>query len=273
MKLDEVFSSAMSFGDVHEDGSDSDMNIKLKLISFIAREKPPLLVIAGDNLDRWKASWDDLEKTIFCQELKNLIRERTNKCMMTVTIAKNHDHGIPKRIFKDVANSYWYYEANNLIATVGKHTYKWMHGWEYDIAWGGIGNVPGIYPIAFWIAEHAPWLMIPLYRRLFGQNSSPGVGRAVIESDIPFLAETSLSTEAFEADLEQWNWHVAMIHDRARADVKKDGIYRILQHTHYPWAFDGMICDGGGFLWDHTFVHVTDWPRLRKVDEDGTDTD
>jgi len=265
------FDDALTFSDTHDNGTTAYSQEKAILIGYVRHELPDLLVMNGDIFDPWKAPWNTLKRSIFHDMVEDMIAERVRKCLYTIWIDRNHDYRPPKDFFS--FGEPYFHICKDYTATIQGKVYKWEHGWEYDITWGGLWKIPGIYPIAFFIAKHAPWLMVPLYNFLFRRNS-PGVQRNYIdemiseEQDLERInARLGYLPEFIDSGIEEWTWHYAIIHDRVRAQVHKDKIIRHIGHTHYPWDFDGLMCDSGAGLEDLTIIRTTKVPELLFLKE------
>lgn len=206
------------------------------LCDFIDEAAPDLLVLNGDIGDPWRSKWCDI---IECRSWLRLMRtcwHRDTQGLKTVWIHYNHDYNA-----KDA-----YLPWAEMCSEYREGQYLFMHAWEFDMAWGGIFGLPGIAPIAFWLSRHCPQLMVPLYNWLFGnRGKAPSQQKHTARDD--------------------WNYHIGIIHLRARAYAQKKGVSIIIGHTHCPTPYDGLIADDGDMVDSFSYIDITGKVKLKYI--------
>lgn len=202
----------ISFSDSHLTSKEDDKI--LILVAYIRKVKPEILVLNGDIFDPWKDEWKYILNSTCCKALQDLVVERKNEGLITVYINRNHDSNAKK---------------NFLVGALfrGKYEYKnilFRHGYEFDVVWGGFWKIPGVAPLAFFIADKFPQLMLPIHKFLYGKNS------VAVHEEIPGFSMQEL--------------HVETIQDRAKKYAEKSNKFLAIGHTHNP-KIDGVLIDSG----------------------------
>lgn len=229
LELFRDYDSRMVVSDLHIDGSDVRMDDVAELCRVIKALNPGLLIFLGDLGDRWKSLWPMILSSWSWSHIHQLVRDRDAAGLETVWVCDNHDHDAKP----------CYLSGATLCRSCEDDRYIYRHGWELDWSWGGIGKLPGIAPIAFFMADHLPGLMIPLYNLLFGRrHKTPG------------------QTQPKRLEFSQaWSEHVGLIHLRAQSHAKKKGKGVIIGHTHCPRSFDGLMADCGDQVKNFTYLY------------------
>lgn len=225
--------------------NDNHLDSMIEFCNIVYVEKPDLLVLNGDIGDPWKDSWGNITKTKSWITLNRLCADRFVDGLRTVYIEGNHDNNIKKE----------YLHYVNIKRSHKEGNYLFMHGWEFDISWRGLGKIWGIASIAFWISIHAPWLMVPLYRLLYGKSTpskeKEKAMRTVLELN-PF--------ESFEIDgiegLNEWSYHIGVMHLRAMDYAIKNNVTLVMGHTHYPTNFNNIVFDSGDMEDSFSYVYI-----------------
>lgn len=94
-----------------------------------------------------------------------------------------------------------------------------IHGWQWDVFWGGIGRIPGLSSVLFWISTHSPWIMIKL-NRLYTRFRTPFTEKQ--------------RTESVPEEKEKWNLAMMYMHGQVRQWAINQKAIVIFGHTHYP---------------------------------------
>ncbi len=231
---------------------------------FYQTVKDARVLILSEWWDPWKAPWAQIQATESWAAFQQFTHERADRGLQTIYIPGNHDTPFRKEWapYATVTNK-WVEEYPDCI-------YEFHHGWERDFIWGGLGKIPGIAPLAFWIADHLPSLMVPIHTRLFGPT--PGTEKPS-EAVMDFMARHYLlSPAAISAGVDvlnqDWNLHVGTIHTLWREYAVKTGRRVILGHSHCLWDFDGLIADGGAFYEDKAYLAI-DGEKIEIVEIGG----
>lgn len=181
LKTDRDFQHRIVASDLHIDGSDSRYPYIRLLCEIIEEEDPDLLVLAGDIGDPWADPWESILASKSWRCLKSLCEKRYHEIPMrnTVWILDNHDHNGKKGYLGNV----WHcrsFEDSRII---------YRHGWEFDWTWSGIGRIPGVSRLAFWLSDHFPWLMVPIHKAFFR-------GRGISTSNLSDLHRAAVLSAA-----------------------------------------------------------------------------
>lgn len=221
-------------GDLHI--CDDSRRFKLsRMFDAILAENADVTVLAGDIADPWQAPWAYIVVTETWNRLQRMVTELVNRGRLVIWIDRNHDW--------PACESYLYHAV--ICGSWRAHGTRWefRHGWEFDTQWSGLGWVPGVSPIAFWIASRHPRWMVPIFRFLYGTGRSPGSRKR---------------QGTFRQD---WTWKIETGHARARLYAKKQEVNLSINHFHCPSPFDGLIIDTGDGVDSFSYVVVPDAHR------------
>ncbi len=215
----------VSVSDLHIH-DDSRFNKVQLLCSTICQLNPEILVFNGDIADTWAASWDEIMRTSSWWHLQRLIDWHYSSWgQKTFYIRGNHDHQIEFKI-----------PGLTVLDHLLIPPYYFIHGWQFDVVWGGIGWLPGIYPAAFWLNSHFPRLSVRLWR-LLNRGHTPAVQKA-------------------RGLTEDWNRHVGVIHLRALDYAIRNKLRLVIGHTHTPATCDSVLTDDGDMVDSFTLWHL-----------------
>lgn len=206
------------FGDSHIH-DDSRLDVMNELYGIIRAERPNVLVLNGDIGDPYKAKWEDIIATKTWQGLASLVQQRAAIGYKDYYIHYNHDSNAKSSYLPRITLCNRYQTGNIVV----------MHGYEFDGYWDIV------HPFAFWMAQHHPKLMIPVYNLLFRGKTPSRLKHGTTQED--------------------WNWKVETVHSRARSYAKNHNARLIIGHTHCPWVFDGFIANQGDM--EDSFSYVT----------------
>lgn len=207
---------------------DRHADLLAEFYEYVDKTKPATLILS-EWADPWQAKWEDILVTVPWSFLQHVVAQRCDEGLQTVYIKGNHDWTIKQRHLPGAVI------VNKWLIEYPECTYEFRHGWERDIVWRWpVSN------IAFWIADHAPWLMLPIYRMLYGPTPTE-VKAAVDEGTTP---------------AQDWTAHVGFIHYLWQVHADKAKRRVILGHTHNLWPFDGLIADGGAFCEDKAWLEI-----------------
>jgi predicted phosphodiesterase len=257
----------ISASDFHIE-DDSHLDAVLEFYNMVMEEKPNLLVLNGDIGDPWKAKWHDILQTESWVYLRRLTRIRSFEGLKNVCINRNHDYNMKQEHlpFAELKGSY----------RVGN--FMFLHGWEFDITWRGLGKIWGVAPIAFWLSMNMPKLMIPIYKLLYG-NKTPakekeeaitiaGGGISLIEAGGVSMLRWGHPEDGLEK-LDEWNKHIGIMHGRAMNYAVKNNVVLIMGHTHCPTNYNYKIFDDGDMVDSFSYVYIEtndEKPQLETVE-------
>jgi len=182
---------------------------------YVTGARPDTLILGGDFYDPWQAPWRDILALQAWAEVQTMIRNRDDAGLPTYYIRGNHDHDCPQ------------IDGAEMVNKVIIDGWEFRHGWERDPVW----KYAGISRIAFWIADHCPSLMLPIYKALY---PTPAASLQVVSKS---------SFDALEV-AEQWTLHTGGIHLLWRQHADSVGRRVCIGHTHCLWI-DPLVCDGG----------------------------
>lgn len=235
--------------------NDDHLDSMIEFCDVVYTEKPDLLVLDGDIGDPWKDSWQNITKTKSWKALNRLCADRFVLGLRTVYIKRNHDSNASKEHLP-----YAEFKGNHR-----EGEYLFMHGWEFDVSWRGLGKIWGIAPIAFWISIHASWLMLPVYRLLYGKSTPAKMKEKAIEHAIAGVTQTEANgvgmvrwghPEDGLEKLNDWSYHVGVMHMRAMEYAIKKNVVIIMGHTHYPTNYNDQVYDCGDMIDSFSYVYI-----------------
>jgi len=240
------------------------------LCDYIDLHKPKYLIFLGDLLDPWKAPWRELLLLPCWFRIRQTCRERrVDGIGENFLIKGNHDE-----TFKEE----WFPEAY-VVRKFDFDIYHCEHGWQKDFIWGGLGRIPGVAPLAFFIADHFPWAMVRVHNFLFGKKGrTPGEvkTRAKTLAQMEAGLEDKLRKEGSLTDgeakfivgataqmkeslVQEWTEHIGVVHDRYRRQGRKTGKIQIIAHTHCPHMdVPYLVCDAGDMVDSNTILQIED---------------
>lgn len=230
--------------------NDSRYDKICQLCDLIDRERPDLLVLNGDIGDPWKTPWVEIIKTNSWMRLQKTCLVRSRLALETIYINRNHDYNAKPA----------YLPWAKLCGEYREGGYLFMHGWEFDVSWGGIFGLPGIAPVAFWLSRKTPWLMIPIYNLLFRRRGKTPNQRKQRSAGV-----TTLPTVENIALRDEWTWQIGTIHLQAMKRAKKEGLDITIGHTHCPKPYDGLMVDDGDMTDSFTYVDIQDTVSLKQL--------
>ena len=244
---------------------DSHLKQVSTFCDLVDSEKPSLLILNGDIGDPWEEPWEAILKTSSWKRLSHTCELRDQMQLETIWINRNHDFNAKWRYLPHVhLRGRYYFETTYQVKTPEFHLTKsfrimCLHGWEFDLSWGGLGFLPGVSELAFWMSTHFPQFMIPTYHLLFGRRT-PGMLKKKI---IPESRKT----------VDDWDLHVGVIHLRARGWARGHNVAVIIGHTHCPTPFDGLIVDSGDMIDSFSYARLKDGNlELKYLYEDSIST-
>lgn len=222
---------------IHNDDTLDDV---IKLCEDVRNKKPDVFILGGDILDPWMATWDVLLETQSWKEIKKLVKERYAEGYKTIWFPYNHDYGAKPD----------YLPGAELKQSHKEGKWLFLHGWEFDIGWGGMGGLPGIAPLAFWIATHCPQIMIHIFNFLYGKDEK---------------ARSLSRMKAIGDYNDDWTLKVHLLHGRAMQYAKKHKLYLAIGHTHCPTPFNNLIIDAGDGVDSYTHLDIEIYPTHSRV--------
>ncbi len=218
----------ISISDLHI-WNDMRLQKNLELQAAIKREYPDILVIDGDFDDPAECSQAVIRLTQTYRSWQSFIADLIAQGKTVYRVRGNHDPDPPEEDFHGVT----------IVSKLIFHypfDMEFRHGYEYDWIWGGCWWFPGIANATFWLLGHYPKMIrwINDMRHLFSRKS-PRDEKGTTQQD--------------------WNDHVASIHNKARKQAIKTGRMQIIGHTHCPYM-DSMIADCGDFEDSFSYLSI-----------------
>lgn len=176
--------------------------------------------------------WENIIKTKSWCELSVLCSSRYERGKENKWINYNHDYSAKQEYLPHVDIVKRWLEADIIF----------MHGWEFDIVWGGLSKFPGVSSIAFWLSINYPKQAIKVWDFL----------RKITNSKTPYeLKQDVVMNE------KEWNYHVAGMHLRAAGFAIEHNLRLVMGHTHCPtlnlW---GVVSDSGDMIDSFTYITI-----------------
>ena len=222
---------------------DDRLDLVKEFCGVVRERKPEVLVFDGDLADEWKGNpgmnpWHVLVTTQSWTEVRRLTQQRANEGLFTVWVRGNHDSAA-----KD-----GYLPGVEICDRFMMAPFEFRHGWEFDIVWGGLGGIPGVQPLAWWLAENHPELALNIWQWLHsktGADSPRQQMKGMLEAEE--REEVTL--------LDEWTLHVGLIHTRAMQYAMANKVRLVMGHTHNPMSYGDVLYDCGdmensfSYLW------------------------
>jgi predicted MPP superfamily phosphohydrolase len=263
MRVREGVRDAIVFSDAHLHGGDESLD-KIKLLrDIIEKEKPAIVILNGDILDRWQAPWEASLDSQSWKVIHDMILKRKEDHLQTYYVKGNHDWTVQKKFVSDPKL------CSYLELVVGGKRYLFIHGWQFDVIWSGIWYIPGISRLAFFIATKMPWMMSGIYHCLY-KNHTPAKKKEKalgLCKKRQSAADTSAAMDAFS----EWTLHIGVVHLRASKYAHDHKVKTIIGHTHGPSLFNGLMADDGDMLDSFTYLYISkDGVQLKQLLPSGT---
>ena len=211
--------SILSASDFHYH-DDSRISTALNFRSLVETLKPDILVI-GEVFDPWKSPWAKILQTETHRIMEDMCKRRWLDRKETIYIRGNHDWSAkPDYLhYTELVTRYYYEDI------------LFMHSWEFYIDWFLI------HPFAFWIADHKPEWMCPIYNCLYGRRKSP----------------RELKKHDTRAD---WTKQIGWAHLKVQDYAIKHRVRMVVQHSHCPTPFNGIFADDGDWFDSFSYILV-----------------
>lgn len=240
----------MCISDAHIDAEDLRYPQINALCNIIELIEPQLLTFVGDFADPWADDWPDIISSRTWRRFWDVCKSRQDLGLETVWIAVNHDYNAQANYLPGVLLCRSFEDAD----------YIYRHGWEFDITWGGLGRIPGISGLAFFIADKMPWLMKPIYHHLIAKKGKTPGQTKPLNAEGKRIADWDkvIKTNWQNNHLGQWSKHIGIVHLRARDYARRKKKPVILGHTHYPLEYDGLIANCGDLKKSFTYIYIKD---------------
>lgn len=233
----------LSFSDLHLH-DDSHLPWIQKMCAVCRQVTPEILVLDGDIADPWIGRWSSLMLTKSWTELRALVAERFDAGLLTVWILGNHDSAAKMAFLGSVY----------LCRKFSLPPFEFRHGWEFDVVWNGVGWIPGVKSIAFWLVEHHPDFALRLWKWLnrVTRTKTPNEQRRCAHDSI--LTDGYLITSEL---MDDWNYHVGVIHLRATKYAMDHKVRLVIGHTHRPTNYGSALYDCGDMLDSFSYLDIS----------------